>query len=116
MVSTDVTYASSTRCSAEGCCAPHSSTRCARRWRPTRRAWALRDGAVVADPLVRVKVWATVAGFPAQPPYCGSDDGEHGLTLAYVPSTANGAPEFLASEALIDEVFCGNVGLGPCAG
>ncbi|GAA4923394.1 D-alanyl-D-alanine carboxypeptidase [Nonomuraea thailandensis] len=54
------------------------------------------------------KVWGHGGRLPGyKTTVLRSDDGERALTLAYSPSTANGVPEFLASEELIDKVFCG---------
>lgn len=55
-----------------------------------------------------VKVWGHGGRLPGfKTTVLRSDDGERALTLMYSPSTTNGVPEFLASEELIDKVFCG---------
>ncbi|MGP4029837.1 serine hydrolase domain-containing protein [Actinomadura sp. 3N407] len=55
-----------------------------------------------------VRIWGhggRIPGYKTTSVHSG--DGTRQFTVSYVPSSANGAPEALASQAMIDEVFCG---------
>ncbi|GAA2109647.1 hypothetical protein [Actinomadura alba] len=80
-------------------------------FRADRRARPLIGALLAAAVVVVVTAAAPVShGVGTRRPHkttsVHSEDGTRQLTIVSGPTTPNGMPEFLASEALTDEVFC----------